>query len=343
MNRMKKALGVLIVFALLTLMLPYLALVADSLSSPGKQPASSQAGSADFPTVTPAPIADGEAPLLLLNSSTGEVLTVSMRDFLIGAVASELPISYQKEAFKAQAVAAHSYALASKAAQLQNPDPALKGAYLSVDPSARAGYLSDNVLRSLWGDKYDANFAYVSAAVDSVLHEVLLYDGQPALATYYAISNGSTQASEAVWSTALPYLVRLEMPLDKTSPDYEVKTERSTQEVADALGMHFLALDLSGKPEEWFGTPQRDAAGYIASIPCGGQSLKGTEVRAALGLRSADFDVAYADGQFTFTTRGYGHGVGMSQYAANTLAVTGKSYRDILAMFYPGTTLGSIG
>ena len=85
-----------------------------------------------------------------------------------------------------------------------------------------------------------------------------------------------------------------------------------------------------------------DAAGYIQTMPVGGQTLPGTELRAALGLRSADFDVAVgADNQFTFTTRGYGHGVGLSQYGANAMAVAGKTYREILAAYYPGTMLGS--
>lgn len=343
---MKKTLSILLLFALLTLLIPYFALLFGSSEKKSDffSPISSPSGSSSSAAAPTDPLvsATKEEPLLLLNQSTGEVFSVSMRDFLIGSVSGELPISYQKETFKAQAVAAHSYVLASKAAQLKSPDASLKGAYLAVNPAAKEGYLTENVLRALWGDKYEDNYAYVSDAVDSVLNEVLYYEGEPALATYYAISNGSTQASEAVWTMALPYLVRTEMPLDKTSPDYEVKTELSSQDVADALGMSFLALDLSGSPKSWFGEPVRDEAGYITTIPCGGQSLKGTAVRAALGLRSADFDVEYADGHFVFTTRGYGHGVGMSQYAANTLAVTGKTYQDILAIFYPGTTLSTV-
>lgn len=337
----EKTIPILLCFALLTLALPYIALLGNGAGQPAPGAASSlatssPANSTDFS-------ADAEDPLLILNSATGEVESVQMRDFLIGAVSSELPISDQQETFKAQAIAAHSYALASKAAQLAAPDAALKGAYLKANPAAHEGYCTKAVLQAMWGDQFDNNYAYVCAAVDEVLNQVLLYDGAPALTTYYALSNGSTEASEAVWSTALPYLVRLDAPLDKTAPDYEVAVELSAQEVADALGMNFMALDLSGPPQKWFGAPERSASGYILTIPCGGQSLKGLDVRMALGLRSADFDVVCDENNhFTFTTRGYGHGVGMSQYTANALAVTGKSYADILAYFYPGTVLGTL-
>lgn len=350
---MKRSFPVLVLFALLTLLVPLAASALTGFVPPASPTSASTPATPQSTPQTPSasqvgaaaasPALDAEAPMLLLDAATGEVKTVAMREFLIGSVASELPISYQKEAFKAQTVATHSYALASKAAQLLSPDAALKGAYLRVNSSAHEGYMSEAELRAVWGDNYDAHYAYVSAAVDEVLHEVLMYDGAPALATYYAISNGKTEASEAVWTTALPYLVRVDAPLDKTSPDYEVKTEMPAQQVYDALTLKFKALNLSGKPAEWFGEPTRTESGYIATIPCGGQVLRGIDVRAALGLRSADFTVTCDENNtFTFVTRGYGHGVGLSQFTANTLAVTGKTYRDILAYFYPGTTLATL-
>ena len=136
-----------------------------------------------------------------------------------------------------------------------------------------------------------------------------------------------------MWGTALPYLSTVDSPLDLTSPDYEQTVTLSSQDVYDRLNLSFLALDLSGAPNTWFGEAVRDEAGYIA-----------TELRAALGLRSADFDVSVdAENQFTFTTRGYGHGAGLSQYGANAMAITGKTYAEILAYYYPGTALGAAG
>ena len=168
---------------------------------------------------------------------------------------------------------------------------------------------------------------------------VLYWDGAPALATYFALCNGTTESSEAVWGRALPYLVSVDSALDLTSPDCEQTVTLSAQEVSDRLKLAFYELKLEGDPSIWFPEPVRDAAGYVESMQIEGQTLKGTELREALGLRSADFTVAYdGAGQFTFTTRGYGHGVGLSQYGANAMAITGKGYEEILAHYYPGAT-----
>lgn len=280
-------------------------------------------------------------PVLVLNATTGQVEQVPMRQYVLGAVASEMPISYQPAALQAQAVAAYSYALACKNLQAENPTAALKGAWLSADPANRQGYLTEGGMRAVWGDAFEENYQYLCQAVDQVLGQVLLYDQKPALTTYYAISNGSGEASENVWVSPVPYLVQLELPLDRQAPQYEVTVDLTAQEVSDALKLSFLALDLSDSPENWFGQERRSPAGYVTAVPCGGQLLDGQDLRSALKLRSADFTITWQQDHFEVTCRGYGHGVGMSQYTANQLALQGKTYQEILAFFYPGTTLGA--
>ena len=61
-----------------------------------------------------------------------------------------------------------------------------------------------------------------------------------------------------------------------------------------------------------------------------------------LGLRSTDFDITINNDTVTFTTRGYGHGVGMSQYGANGMANSGKTYVEILKHYYPNTTIKTV-
>lgn len=347
-KKMKHLILCLLLFAALTLLLP---IAAAALAGGGGgggadafttllPAAGGQSGATDSAAGTADPLAGQTLPIY--NSASGEVETVSMRDFLIGAAASEMPISYQKEAFKAQIIAAHSYALACRDVQQQNPDPALAGGWFSADPDAHEGFLRPDGLRALWGDQYEDNYAYLSALADEVGGLVLYWDGAPALATYFALCNGTTESSEAVWGRALPYLVSVDSALDLTSPDCEQTVTLSAQEVSDRLKLAFYELKLEGDPSAWFPEPVRDAAGYVESMQIEGQTLKGTELREALGLRSADFTVAYdGAGQFTFTTRGYGHGVGLSQYGANAMAITGKGYEEILAHYYPGATLAA--
>ena len=162
-------------------------------------------------------------------------------------------------------------------------------------------------------------------------------------ACYHAISNGATQASEAVWGTALPYLVSVESLFDVSSPEYEQSLSLSSIEVSQLLNQSIMGLDLSGDPSGWFSQMERTPAGYVSKVHFGQASCNAADVRTALGLRSTDFTASYdaASDTFTFTTKGYGHGVGMSQYGAHAMALTGKTYREILAWYYPGTSLSS--
>lgn len=353
---MKKVLPLVLLFAVLVYILPLAALFFPSgKSADGASDASdaSVAPSASAPPVTDGTAAssvpppgtsaadDAEPPLLILDENTGEVTEVSVRDFVRGAVAAEMPMTYPDDALRAQAIAAHSYALAVKA-QADPANEALKGAYFSANPSQRLGYITDTVMRAMWGADYETNRTRLYTVVDSVLDEVLLYDGQPAMACYHAISNGKTEAAEAVWGAAVPYLVSVDSTLDLTSPDYEQTITVTKQEIAEDIAAAFPGIVLEGDAAGWFGAPQLTAAGYVDSITIGGTACKGTAVRAALRLRSASFTVTWTDEHlFEITTHGYGHGVGLSQYGANALALTGKTYQEILALYYPGTTLGA--
>ena len=277
---------------------------------------------------------EGDADLFLIeDSTTGKVQQVPKRDYLIGAAAAEMPLSWPDEALKAQIVAAHSYAL-----YCRDHASAANGSWLSADPARRQGYLTDAVLHSYWGTRYDANYIRLSALVDSVLTQVLCYEGAPAGTSYFAISNGRTETSENVWGTALPYLVSVDSSTDLAADHYEYALTLSAQQTAQQLAALGLTADLAA-PEQWFGTPEYTAAGYVAALPVCGQRITGTALRQALGLRSTCFTVRYESGAFCFTTKGYGHGVGLSQWGAKALAEQGQNFADILAHYYPGTSL----
>lgn len=301
---------------------------SSALPAPGGSLPGTDTGSPETAAFT------GDAEVFLIeDQSTGEVQQVPRRDYLIGAVAAEMPLSWPDEALKAQAVAAHSYVL-----YCRDHATAANGAWLSADPARRQGYLTDAVLHSYWGTRYDANYIRLSALVDSVLTQVLCYEGAPAGTSYFAISNGRTEASENVWGTALPYLVSVDSSTDLAAGHYEYALTLSAQQTAQQLAALGLTADLAA-PEQWFGTPEYTAAGYVAALPVCGQRITGTALRQALGLRSTCFTVRYESGAFCFTTKGYGHGVGLSQWGVKALAEQGQNFADILAHYYPGTSL----
>lgn len=295
-------------------------------------PLSSPESTASAPEISAAYAGEADR-FLIQDASTGQVLELSRREYLIGAVAAEMPVSWPDEALKAQAVAVHSYALYCR----DHAAPDSIG-WLTADPARRQGCLTDPVLRSYWGTAYETNYARLAALVDEVEHTVLLCDGAPACASYFAISNGRTETSENVWGTALPYLVSVDSSTDLAADHYEYALTLSAQQTAQQLAALGLTADLAA-PEQWFGTPEYTAAGYVAALPVCGQRITGTALRQALGLRSTCFTVRYESGAFCFTTKGYGHGVGLSQWGAKALAEQGQNFADILAHYYPGTSL----
>ena len=320
------------------------------------------------PSVPPADSSAAEAPsadsetFRFEDSSTGQVVELSRRDYVLGAVSAEMPVSWPDEALKAQAVAAHTYAL-----YCRDHAAAENGAWLTADPARRQGCLTEPVLRSYWGTAYDENYARLSSLVDEVLDDLLTYENAPACTSYFAISNGRTEASENVWGSALPYLVSVDSSTDLAADNYEYTVTFSAAQVQQALAGLGLTADLAADnyeytvtfsaaqvqqalaglgltadlaaPESWFGPAELTAAGYAKALPVCGQIVSGTALRRVLGLRSTCFTVQYQSGNFSFTTRGYGHGVGLSQWGAKAMAEQGAGYADILAHYYPGTQL----
>lgn len=292
---------------------------------------------------TEAPSSALRTSYLVLDTSTGEVLTVPVREYVIGALCAEMPISFEPEALKAQAVAAHTYAERQAAVSEAYPDDSLQGAHFSNDSSRYQAYYTEAQLQEVFGERYEACYAKAAAAVDAVLGEILTYEEQPIIAAFHAMSGGMTESAAHVWGTEVAYLTSVESLSDTEAPLYEQTVEIPAEEAAEKLAAAHTGLELGEDGSSWFTDAQVSEAGTVLQMTVGRSIFTGQELREIFGLRSAVFEVAYADGVFTFTTRGYGHGVGMSQYGANAMAKDGKDYREILAYYYPGAELGGRG
>ena len=287
-------------------------------------------------------VASAENCYRVLDISTGEVLNVPVREYLIGAVCAEMPATFETEALKAQTVAVHSYAERIRRRSQAFPDASLLGADFSNDSTKYQAYYTDSQLHQAYGDAYDTCYPKVAAAVDAVASELLCYEGEPIVAAFHAISTGKTEAAETVWGEPLAYLVSVDSAADVQAPQYQETVSFSQEELKNAFLQKHPEMQFSEEPSAWCTVLSVSDAGTVLQAQCGNQVLNGQQVREALGLRSACFAVEYADGVFRFTTKGYGHTVGMSQYGANVMAQNGSGYQEILAHYYPDTTLQSV-
>ena len=322
----------------------------DSLAAESSDAEISAAESAPakVPETEPSGLPQSDATLTLpsayqvLDAASGTVMALSPFDYICGVTAAEIPITFHPEAIKAQAVAAHSYALRQMGLQLQNPDPDLKGAYLSTDPAHFQAYLSREERQDLWGDQFEQNESALEAAVSEVLGCILVSGEEPVAAAFHAISSGRTESAADVWGRELPYLVAVDSPEDAENPQMYSEVTVSAADAAAILTGCAGGVSLPENPAEWIAVTSRTESGMVRTAEVGGTEVSGDTLRAAFGLASANFTVSCDGETLTFAVKGRGHGVGMSQYGADAMAQAGSSWREILARYYPGAEIAEV-
>ena len=258
-----------------------------------------------------------------------EVQEEDLDAYLVGVVLGEMPTDFAPEALKAQSVAARTYAWKAYITGGKHHD----GSVCTQSGCCQA-YIDPQQYLEQGGSL--EGLAKVRQAVAATSGLVLSYQGELIEATYFSCSGGQTEDAVAVWGTDYPYLQSVESPGEEDAVHYEDVLTYSLQQFQDALG-----IALSDPPEQWFSQVEYTNGGGIASVNIGGQSYTGTQLRSLLGLPSTRFSIQVVSDTVTITTNGYGHRVGMSQYGADAMAVSGSSFQEILAHYYPGTTLCS--
>ncbi len=276
--------------------------------------------------------AQGEESIAVFMAQRGECETLSMRDYIIGVVAGEMPASYEEEALKAQALACVT--LARYMQRHNRNNPALSGGVISTDPGSYQAYLSVEEMRSRWGERFEEYYEKLCGAVDEVLPYALYYNGEPVLAAFHAVSSGKTESAKVVWGDDVPYLVSCESEGDRLSPGYASEKTVSPDELKASLG-----LVSDAPPEDWAGECAYSDAGTLLSAELCGQTFTGAELRRAFSLRSAAIKLRFDGENFVFSVSGYGHGVGLSQYGADYCARQGMRWREIVLHYYPGTEI----
>ena len=279
---------------------------------------------------------DARTTLKVLNGDTVEEMDLGT--YLVGVVRAEMPASFHQEALKAQAVAARTYTLH----KIQSGGNHGDQADICTDSTCCQAYISEDRARANWGGDADDYEAKVETAVRETDGQAILYGGVPILAVFHSSSAGLTRTAGEVWLNDLPYLQAVESP-EKTDriPNYYSRVEFTAADCKAKLLAAFPEAHLSGPVSGWLKNAVTDSAGSVETVEVGGVTVKGAQVRSALGLRSACFDWEVQDGKLVFYVTGYGHGVGLSQYGADKMAEEGADYREILTHYYTGVTVDS--
>lgn len=234
---------------------------------------------------------------------------ISIQEYGIGVLAREMPASYESGALEAQAVLVRTKIY--KHLQENGSDAAFSEEYWSREEMEEA-----------WGfAKFSSNYNKLEQAWQQTEGEVLLYEGELVLTPFFYLSNGSTRDGEEVLGEGFPYLKIRECPKDVEAVD-----QLQTVTVDDA-DIEILASD---------------SAGYVLEVRVGEEKINGEEFRSNYGLASSCFSVHPYEGKLRITTRGVGHGIGLSQNTANEMAKEGYSRKEILSYFYEGCEMKEV-
>lgn len=269
----------------------------------------------------------------------GKVTPMTMSRYLTGVVAAEMPASFGMEALKAQAVAARTETLYHMLEYTSQSHP---DADVCADPCCCQAYKSEDELRQKWGDTYDGYIKKIADAVHSTDGECLTYGNTPIQAVFHSSSAGLTANSEEVWENSLPYLVSVKSPeLAADVPNYVSSVTVSLSDFKQTVLKNYPDAVFPDDVKKWVTDIMHTDSGRIGTVKLGGVTVTGPVLRSMFGLRSTAASIEIDDNNVVFTTTGYGHGVGMSQYGANAFAQAGKSYKDILTWYYKGITFAN--
>ena len=254
------------------------------------------------------------------------VIPMELEEYLVGAVLSEMPADFELEAIKAQAVAARTFAWRMLSTGGKHGDGSV-----CTEPSCCQGYIAPGRYLQRYGT--DEDLEKIRTAVTETEGMVLTYQGELIEATYFSCAAGYTEDAAAVWGRDYPYLV------SKESPE---QVQEETAAFSSAYLEKTLGTKFSDDTSTWFSDWEYTAGRGVRSVKIGNRAFTGKDLREKLSLRSTVFTVSIQNDVVYFHTKGFGHRVGMSQYGADAMAVTGKSFEEILDYYYSGVKLQRI-
>ena len=263
----------------------------------------------------------------ILDKKTNNISSVNLEEYVIGVVAAEMPASFNNEALKAQAIASRTYAIF----KMQNNS---KEFDIVTDVSDQS-YITVEEMKKKWGNDYQEYYNKIKESVKMTEGMVMLYNNEIVEAYYFAMSNGYTEDVSLVFNEEKDYLKSVQSKYDNSNlKNFEVTEIFTKEEVCNKLEITCNNLI--------FTNIERSSSNRVNNITVNGIVFKGTSFRQKLSLRSTDFNITEKDNNIFITTKGYGHGVGMSQYGANGMANDGYNYEEILKYYYKNIEISSI-
>lgn len=262
----------------------------------------------------------------VLKTKTNKIEQIPFEEYIVGVLAGEMPLYFNEEALKAQAVASRSYAL-------KRMEYNKSKKYDVVDNTNNQVYLDNEYLKQVWKENYTTNINKLRKIVNLTSNEYLEYDGKIVDAFFFSTSTGKTEDAKDVFNISLPYLKSVSSVWDeKVSPVFYDYYTFSLYDFYKKLNIPYNKninieiINVSG-------------AGRIKTIKINNVEFTGNKISSIFNLRSSSFQIKQNNDTINITTTGFGHGVGMSQYGAQGMAIEGYKYNEILKHYYSGVKI----
>lgn len=273
----------------------------------------------------------------LYHVKTSQTEELSLDDYLYGVVSSEMPASFEKEALKAQAIVARTYTIY----QITKSKGKHGDADICDDYKCCQAWISKEDRLAKWSEnEAEANWNKIVEAVDSTQGKIITYNGSPIDAFFHSNSGGITEKASNVWGgDNFPYLQSVQTSGEDGYTQYSSEVEFSQSEFIDKIKTKHPDFEIDFNDNSCVQILEYTESGRIRTIKFGNIQIAGTEARTLLGLKSTNFSFEIVDGKIKFKVLGYGHGVGMSQTGADSMAKAGSSAEEIIKHFYSGVEI----
>jgi stage II sporulation protein D len=283
---------------------------------------------------------DKEAPTIkVYNHKNKKVQIIDIEEYLYGVLSGEMSAKFNIEALKAQAIAARTFTIYNKEQGKKHKD-----AVVCTDYTHCQEYKSEEELLKTNGEEW-ANEFYpkIKQAVNETKGQIIIYEGSPILPLYFSTSSGNTENSEEVFSDSYPYLRSVESPYDKNAPKFASNIKINNNDFIKTINKSYPKAKLYEENlSDQIKILNRSEGGSVSKIKLGNKELEGVDIRKLFNLNSSNFEIKFNDKYVDIVVKGYGHGVGMSQWGAEGMANEGHMYYEILTHYYTDTDIKDI-
>ena len=275
----------------------------------------------------------------LLHTDIGEVQELELDTYLLGVVSSEMPASFENEALKAQAVVARTYTIYKIMYENKH-----ENADICDNSNCCQAWISkENRLAKWKEEERENNWAKIENAVNSTKGKIILFNGKPINAFFHSNSGGITDTASNVWGgTNYPYLQAVQTSGEDAYSQYSSELFISKEEFISKIKEYHSDFEIDFSLNNQIEVLEYTDGDRIKTIRIGNINFSGVEIRTIFSLKSAKFIIDIEGDNIVFRVTGYGHGVGMSQTGADSLAKQGKNFEDIIKHFYTGVEITDI-